>query len=135
MPLQLLRKVARPEFSVKIHIVQAGTSAVSFDILATVFWAAEAARRKVNYFLGGFNFNVLLGQRKKWRERILSAVHCNFRRSLARLLCSVHVVWVCNVYFARVGFSSLRSSIVDMSMCSRTVQSVFSSSFESLLAL
>lgn len=42
---------------------------ISFEVLASVFWAAGAGRRKVNYFLGGFNFNLLLGQKEEMQGK------------------------------------------------------------------
>lgn len=65
MGLQVLRKVTVLEFNITIHIIQTGIFSVSFGVLASVFWAAEAGRRKVNYF----NFNLLLGPKEEMQGK------------------------------------------------------------------
>lgn len=54
-----------PEFNTKIHIIQTGIFCISLEVLASVFWAAESGRREVDYFLGSFNFNSVLGQKEE----------------------------------------------------------------------
>lgn len=67
--MQVLAEVAMLEFNIKTHIIQTAVFSVSFEVLAGVFWAAEAGRRKVNYFLGGFNFNLLLRQKEEMQGK------------------------------------------------------------------
>lgn len=80
-----------PEFNIKIHIIQTGIFSISFEVLASVLEG-----EKLIIFWEVLILILCLGRRKKCKEMILSAVHCNFRRTLARLLCSVHVDRVCD---------------------------------------
>lgn len=42
---------------------------ISFEVLVSVFRAAGAGRRKVHYFLGGFNLDLLLGQKEEMQGK------------------------------------------------------------------